>query len=124
MSFDVLKAFVLGVLEGLTEFLPVRQDTMLAASANAQTTALVESNISSGPVHRLEAGAATVGASATTSWFVFEVAANSDASRVIEPTMQRRNLGNDLQLLNEGAIGGASCGLDRGPVNLPALQNG
>lgn len=70
----------------LTQIRSVRQDTMLAASRNYQTTALVESNISSGPVHLLDAGGSNVGASATTSWFVFEVAANSDGSRVIVPT--------------------------------------
>lgn len=70
----------------LTEVLSVRQDTMLAASSNGQATALAESNISSGPVHVLDAAGGSVGASANTSWFVFEVAVNSDASRLIVPT--------------------------------------
>ncbi|WP_313917198.1 hypothetical protein [Tahibacter sp.] len=70
----------------LTQVRSVRQNTMLAASANGQTTALAESNISSGPVHVLEAASGNVGASANTNWFVFEIAANSDGSRLIVPT--------------------------------------
>lgn len=70
----------------LTQVRSVRQDTMLAASANGRATALAESNISSGPVHVLDAAGSNVGASASTSWFVFEVAASSDASRLIVPT--------------------------------------
>jgi WD40 repeat protein len=70
----------------LTQVRSVRQDTMLAASANGQATALAESNISSGPVHVLDVGAGNVGASANTNWFVFEVAVNSNGSRLAVPT--------------------------------------
>ncbi|MBL8298697.1 MAG: hypothetical protein JNN30_10165 [Rhodanobacteraceae bacterium] len=75
------------VLTGaLAQVRSVTQNTMLAASANGQATALAESNISSGPVHVLDAASSTVGASVNTNWFVFEVAVNSDASRLIVPT--------------------------------------
>jgi WD40 repeat protein len=92
----------------------VRQSTMLAAAANGQTTALAESNISSGPVHVLDAGGGN-GASANTNWFLFEVAANSDGSRLIVPTYGGAFLyqRQDTALSQTGTIGAYA---DHGPV--------
>lgn len=69
----------------LTEVRTVTQNTMLSASFNQQVTALAESNISSGPVHVMDAGG-NVTASNNTGWFMFEVAPNSDGRRVVAPS--------------------------------------
>lgn len=70
----------------LSQVRSVSQNTMLAAAGNGQATALAESNSSNGPVHVLDAGGSNVGATASADWFVFEIAANSDGSRLVVPT--------------------------------------
>lgn len=69
----------------MVEIRAVTQNTMLASSLSHQATALAESNISSGPVHVLTSGG-NVSASINTGWFMFEVATNSVATRVVAPS--------------------------------------
>lgn len=64
----------------------VRQDTMLAASANHSVIAVAESNISSGPVGTYRTGDSSYRSAFDTYAFVFEVAASRDGSQLAIPT--------------------------------------
>ena len=72
---------------GVTEEIgSVRQNSMLTPSADRRTIGIVESNISSGPVHAYDVAAGAIGASTGTDWFNFEVAVSPNGSRFLVPT--------------------------------------
>jgi hypothetical protein len=63
----------------------VTQNSMLAKT-EAGLTAIVESNISSGPLRAWDNKAHQILASVNTNWFVYEVAVNSRGTRYVVPT--------------------------------------
>jgi hypothetical protein len=68
-----------------TSVMSVRQDSMMMKAQNAPIVALVEANISSGPL-RVMSPTGTLLASTSINWFTFEVAANPTGSRFVVPT--------------------------------------
>lgn len=64
----------------------VRQDSMIAASGDGALLALAESNISSGPAFLWNPDAAQYAGGIDLYWFVFEIAADDTANRVVVPT--------------------------------------
>jgi hypothetical protein len=63
-----------------------RQNTMLSASGDRNTIAMVEANISSGPLNRYSVATGQVTQGAGTGWFVFEVGTSRDGSQYAVPT--------------------------------------
>jgi hypothetical protein len=70
---------------GSIQQISVRQNSMLAGS-DAGMTAIVESNISSGPLHAWHNKSQAVVATVNTAWFVYEVAVNPAGTRYVVPT--------------------------------------
>jgi hypothetical protein len=74
-------------LTGLTEVIAeVRQDSMLTASADGETIALAQSNISSGPVNRYSVAAHRLLGEVDTGWFNYEVGVSRDGGQFAVPT--------------------------------------
>lgn len=64
----------------------VRQNSMLAASADRSVVAVAESNISSGSWGVYKSGASSFKSSRGTGWFNFEIGVSRDGSQVAVPT--------------------------------------
>jgi hypothetical protein len=64
----------------------VRQSSMLTPSADRNTIAIAESNISSGPITDYDVPTHSFKGSVSTDWFTFEVAVNSNGSKYVVPT--------------------------------------
>jgi WD40 repeat protein len=99
----------------LSQVQSVRQDTMLSASTGYQVTALAESNLSSGPAQLLAASASNYSASTFTNWFVFEIAASTNAGRVAVPTYAGMFV-YERQQAGLAQVGTIGVYADHGPV--------
>jgi WD40 repeat protein len=64
----------------------VRQTSMLTPSADRNTIAIAEANISSGPITDYDVPSQAYHGSVGTNWFTFEVAVNRDGSKYVVPT--------------------------------------
>jgi uncharacterized repeat protein (TIGR01451 family) len=63
-----------------------RQDSMVSASGDGRIMAVVEANISSGPLDRYNVSSQTFSGTVDTGWFTFEGAANRDGTQFGVPT--------------------------------------
>lgn len=70
----------------MTTVRSVRQDTMLAMNREGNRLALVEADISSGPVRVLDAANGLQLGTANMNWFGFEVAIDGGGTRVVSPS--------------------------------------
>lgn len=64
----------------------VRQSTMLTPSADRNTIAIAEDNISSGPITDYDVPTKSFSGSVNTNWFTFEVAVDRDGDKYVVPT--------------------------------------
>ncbi len=70
----------------LTTVASVRQNSRLTASSDRHTIAVVEANISSGPLSKYSVDTGILTSGTTTGWFTFEVAVSKDAAQYAVPT--------------------------------------
>lgn len=106
---------------GTADSLPnVRQNTMLAVSADGSTVAYAESNISSGEWGRYDVGTQNFMESST-GWFVYEITVSRDGSQYALPTYSGLRIFNDA-LSSVTTVGNYASDLPIGAVYSPVVD--
>lgn len=99
----------------------VRQNSMLSASADRNTIAITESNISSGSWGYYHPGDTSYGSQRGTGWFTYEIAVSPDGSQFAVPTYKGTFVGSATQ--NTTVIGTYAGVLPIGAAYSPVTGN-